>query len=98
MYGMDVAAATTRSSWTPPPQDESARVVEEQAPQPDFELAGRLSAVGAGSIDQLAGVPQLERKPLSGGIHGLAAANPYEGVLGALRIAAMRRDAAAAAA
>jgi hypothetical protein len=63
--------------------------------QKDFELAGRLAGGPGGSIDQLAGVPALERKPLSGGPYGIAAGNPYSGMIDALRTAALRRDAAA---
>src|SRR5262245_38047042 len=106
MNGMDVVGAPKRSSWASESQEEPQRAeavvkdddAKQAAPQlgqQDFELAGRLSALGTGSIDELDSVPKLDRKPLTGGIHGLAAENPYQGVLGALRTAAMRRDAAA---
>jgi hypothetical protein len=63
--------------------------------QKDFELAGRLAGGRGASIDELAGVPALERKPLSAGVRALGSANPYSGMIDALRTAALRRDAAA---
>jgi hypothetical protein len=64
--------------------------------QQDFELAGKLAGgPSGGTIDQLTGVPALERKPLSAGPFGIASTNPYSGMIDALRTAALRRDAAA---
>lgn len=85
-------------------KDETAPLLAASAPaappvealgQKDFELAGRLAGGPSGSLDQVAGVPALERKPLSGGPYGIATANPYSGMIDALRTAALHRDAAA---
>jgi hypothetical protein len=66
--------------------------------QQDFELATRLGPNGVTmrSLDQLVGGPRLERDRFNPS-ERKATANPYARVMESLRMAAMRRDAAAAA-
>src|SRR4051812_570902 len=63
----------------------------------DFELALRLgpNAPAPRSLDQLMSLPKVERNPWTTAGRK-PADNPYDRIMGSLRMAAMRRDAAAA--
>jgi len=64
--------------------------------QNDFELATRFGqSVLPQSLQQLTGLQKIEREPWHGA--DKAASNPYGNILGSLRRAALRRDAAAPA-